>query len=103
MLTIWKYILVPMVEAINISVPKGAQFISCGLDSNHNICIWALVESNAPLEQKKVWCVGTGWPLEGMVAQTDQLEYIGAVTQPPYIWHIFVGANGRLLDSLRRE
>lgn len=103
MVTIWKYALIPMVEPIQLRAPSGAEFISCGLDSNNNICVWALVDSEAPLETKKVWCVGTGWPLNGVFAQEEEVDYIGAVAQKPYIWHILVGANGRLLDSRKRE
>lgn len=80
-MTIWKYVLVP-VGFFYLSMPMGAQVVSIGRDGFGQMCCWAIVDPNAPMEDKALWFGGTGWPLP------RGFKYIGMLNDDEYIWHL---------------
>lgn len=61
MKTIHKYVITP--KKLLLEMPKGAEILT--VQSQHeSACIWALVDSEAPLEDRHFDVVGTGQPIE---------------------------------------
>jgi hypothetical protein len=54
---------------------------------NGTICLWAMCDPDATLEQRDVYIHGTGHPFN-----PDGMEHVGTVQQPPYVWHVFLGS-----------
>jgi hypothetical protein len=76
------------------------------------LCLWALVDPDAPLLRREILIVGTGHPVPDEVAQCYEDEftrhpqgsgglYIGTVQQADgaLVWHVF---TGRQLESIVR-
>lgn len=84
--TIWKYKIVPLDECQTYDMPEGAEIVAVDTDPLGDICFWALVDTEARLVEKKLWCVGTGWPLDELDIPT--VQYIGMVVRAPYVWHV---------------
>lgn len=70
-LTIYKYS-IEVTDVQMVSMPIGAEILTVQVQ-NETPCIWALVDSNAPLENVKIRVHGTGHPVNG----EENLEYIG--------------------------
>lgn len=79
MKTIYKYTL-DGIHTTKVSMPKGANVTSFDVQNNQ-FCIWALVDTESPMEERYFTIVGTGWELDG-----DEC-YIGMVQQGSYVWH----------------
>lgn len=89
MITIYKYSVKPNINKPNIiQMPQGASVISCGIDGFGERSVWALVDTNKSTEERKIWCVGTGWNLED-IFNNVYLNYLGTIKDNNYIWHIF--------------
>lgn len=83
MTTIYEY---PMsTETSKISMPKGAQVLHVAMSGNVPM-IWALVDEDAPMEERDFQTVGTGWPMTERVRKSP---YIGTIMDSPFVWHIF--------------
>jgi hypothetical protein len=78
MKTIYKYILT---GRGGIQMPKGADIIQCNMQGLHH-CIWAIIDTNAPLETRTFEIVGTGWELD------SNMKYIGTCFDKDFVWHI---------------
>lgn len=59
MKTIWKYILE---SQTTLDMPADATILSVGAQDN-DICLWALVDTDAPAELRRFLVAGTGMPL----------------------------------------
>jgi len=81
MQTIWKYPLA-ITERASILVPKGATFLDVQVQRGIP-CLWALVDSAAPEEDRTIVIHGTGH-LVG-----EGLSYIGTVQAGSLVWHVF--------------
>ncbi len=90
MLTIYKYSVSPSVEVQEIESYEGAIPLSCGIDPNGKLCIWVMVETEAPAASLKVYCVGTGWPLNEVLEDNANVDYLGVIVHAPYVWHVLV-------------
>lgn len=77
--TIWKF---TVTQDQIIEVPEGARFIACQKQEKMP-CLWAMVDSDAPLVERAVWIRGTGQecPTQG---------YVGTIQDGPFVWHFFV-------------
>ena len=81
---IWKY-------EINIGktkrdIPSNATILSVGLQGN-NICVWALVDTEARTSERTFYVYGTGWDIEESV---EYLSCIGTVQDNNgLVWHVF--------------
>lgn len=93
-MVIWKYKVMP--DNVNqvFSLPRGAEILSFGVDGANQLCFWALVNEQAPHEDRVLVCVGTGWPLTTLEGAKERtIDFIGSVTQDVYVWHLFEIVN----------
>ena len=76
--TIWKFEL-GLTDRQKIKMPVGAQIISC---ANHDdvICIWAVVDPDAPKHDCVFHIAGTGHPMPDA-----EVKHIGTVLAYPYV------------------
>ena len=103
MYSIWKYPIEP--DFINqvYKLPTGAEILSFGLDGEDRLCFWAMVNTQAPVEERVFACVGTGWPIDNVFNEraAKYVNFIGTVTHGIYVWHLFdlgAGAASEILD-----
>ncbi len=85
MKTIWKY----SIETTDIQLvvmPKGAQILTVQTQ-NGLPCLWALVDTNSPNEQRLIRTHGTGHDVFG----SQNLQYIGTyqLEGGALIFHVF--------------
>lgn len=84
MLTIWKYS-IPIDDFIAVSMPEGAQVLTVQMQRD-TPCIWALVDTEAPLVTCMFRLFGTGNPISG-----DAGEYVGTFQMLGLVFHLFRG------------
>lgn len=88
MKTIYKYE-VQVDDLVCIELPKGAQIISAAEnvhDRYGSLFFWAIVDTEAPLEERRLAIRGTGHPLGEVGA------FIATCRNDPFIWHVFEAA-----------
>lgn len=85
MQTIYKYPL--RSQNHSLEMPKGAQILA--VHSQGDIpTIWALVDSEAPLEGRHFITFGTGWEVK--TPHGKRLSHVGtAITLGGLVWHVF--------------
>ena len=76
MKTIYKYNLSQPVH-----MPWGSTVVKVGIQ-NGQCCIWALVDTNAPVEERRFVVVGTGSEID------DNMVYVGTMFEEPFVWHV---------------
>lgn len=91
MYTVWKYRIEPDIINQVYEMPTGAVILSFGMDPNNDLCFWARVNDEAPMEDHVVACIGTGWPLDAIFNERiDKYAcFIGTITRGAYVWHLF--------------
>lgn len=92
--TIWKFTAKPeaSVDAL-IEIPVGAQFLTASFDSDcDEVTAWAIVNTDAPTETRKLQVRGTGWPRD-IVGGVG--SHIATHAEGIYVWHIFDGGVAR--------
>jgi len=85
MKTIWKYELTGRETAI--SMPKGAEFLSMGVQGKH-ICLWFLIpDDHANVEQRVFELFGTGHTIPSFA----KMVYRGTLVDNTMdeVWHVF--------------
>lgn len=91
MKTIWKFPL-EVTDHQAIDMPEGAKLLSCQ-PQNGGLCLWALVESEAPVVPRLILINGTGHPfqVDGHPASTVNLEFIDTAIMHggALVWHVF--------------
>ena len=96
MKSIWKF------ELTGSSTPikeKVIKWLSAGSDPSGNICVWAIVDPEAGIDERveyNILQIGTGWDFD-----QDNMEFIGTVKEGPYMWHIFVNQPGKFKEKTR--
>ena len=80
---IWKYPL-EITDRQVINLPAGAWELSV-LTAGERLFLYALVDPDQPTEDMTIRIVGTGNPVE-----QDPGFFIGTVSMPPHVWHVFV-------------
>lgn len=62
--TIWKYSLWEggMRDAVTLQMPRGAALL-CAREQYDQPCVWAEVDPDAPLEERRLEVYGTGHPV----------------------------------------
>lgn len=83
MLTIYKYPLA-ITNSQFVQMPQFAEILSAGLDPQGALCVWAAVDTEAPMVSRQFYVVGTGNPVT-----PAPMEFIGSVTRGPFVWHVF--------------
>jgi len=63
-----------------ISIPKGAKIVHVDKQRD-SACFWAIVDTEARMENRIFRVVGTGWDISGYY-------YIGTYQDGPFVWHI---------------
>ena len=76
-----------------IEAPQGANFLYADYDCNNIPCLWADVITTEPLQPYKVFSVPTGADFANIFPQGYQIQKMGIIKDPPYIWHIFIGVE----------
>jgi hypothetical protein len=82
-MTIWKYPF-EITGPFELMLPTEAKILSVDVQGEQP-CMWALVEAENILEERRFVIVGTGHPAPTPTAS----EYIGTFQQPPFVWHLF--------------
>ena len=74
------------IDRQEVFIPTGYKILTVK-NQKGIICIWALVDVNAPSECVKIRIISTGQPIE----DSDKLEYIGTVQLAfgDVVYHIF--------------
>lgn len=84
---VFKYA-VKLADVLEIDFPVGAKILLVeprGLSSE--VCIWALVDEDAPEEERMFLCLGTGQPVPTGVT------HVASWQAPPCVWHLFEKDN----------
>jgi hypothetical protein len=81
--TIHKYPLELAEERVVISMPAGAQVLRVAAQHGRP-CIWAVVNTEAPMVEREFRVAGTGRELPGYPG-----EYVGTCDIGEYVWHVF--------------
>lgn len=68
-----------------IMADVGARFIHVGMDPNDQLCVWAIVNPDAPTKNHTLVVFGTG---ERRLDQECHI-YIGTWFNGPFVWHLF--------------
>ena len=79
---IFKYIL-PTYEC-HVSMPLGANILSCQM-LDGKICVWAKVDENKELEQRRFVIYPTGNTIDDSL----NLKFIATVQDDWLVWHVF--------------
>ena len=84
MITVWKFPL-SYLDRFSLEAPRGAEFIH--FDMQTVPTVWALVDSNAPLERRPLRMAGTGHELPA----GHDYDHIGSCidTNTGLVWHLF--------------
>lgn len=94
MITVYKYPIQPSLEKIELRIPGGGPILSAGLDPIGVPCIWAIANTDDSDEIVTVYCVGTGWPLDWIMEEQDNLNFVDTIKQGIYVWHVFTANKG---------
>ena len=103
MRTIYKYAL-PFGDEVSVQMPKDASILKFGIqsviDSKPEIVVWAIVDTESEMEERRFRIVGTGHPLEDdttahcadIPCEWDYV-YFDTLFDRRFVWHIFVGCK----------
>ena len=97
MRSIWKFRLTGSNTRIKEKVIK---WLSAGYDSSGDICVWAIVDPKAGIDERveyDILQIGTGWDFSQ--DELDNMEFIGTVKEGPYMWHIFVNQPDKFKEK----
>ena len=81
---------------------KVIKWLSAGYDPSGDICVWAIVDPEAEIDEKTeydILQIGTGWDFSQ--DELDSMEFIGTVKEGPYIWHIFVNQSDKFKEKTK--
>lgn len=82
-MVIWKWVLM-MDDHQEINVRKGIKWLHVG-NQGRNLCIWGMVDENAPKATAKIRIIGTGNDFEENVGR-----HLGTAIIDPFVWHVFL-------------
>ena len=97
MRSIWKFRLTGGNTRIKEKVIK---WLSVGYDPSGDICVWAIVDPEANIDEKveyDILQIGTGWDFSQ--DELDNMEFIDTVKEGPYMWHIFVNQPDKFKEK----
>lgn len=81
--TVYKYVL-PVEDTVEVIMPDGAEVLHIG-DQAGTICLWALVDPDAPRVSRWLRIAGTGHPIAGAVRHLGSVVTYGGAL----VWHVF--------------
>ena len=82
---IFKYPLV-VTDDQTVGIPGGSRILSVD-NQNGVLTLWAMVNTDRPVEPRHIRIVGTGHEIADKAAAS--LEFIGTVLMDPFVWHVF--------------
>ncbi len=85
MSAIWKFQLNTIGGLVHVSMPRGSVILDCQVQ-DHLPTLWALVDPEAPVEERVFIVVGTGWTLG---AEIRPEHHISTFQVGPFVWHVF--------------
>jgi hypothetical protein len=88
--TIWKYILIP--EKLIISIPEGATILTA-CEQGGDICIWAEVCPESPLEKRTFEIFGTGHNIPCDMGVSRQYIGTAVLFKGTYVFHVYERIN----------
>jgi hypothetical protein len=80
---IWKYPLT-FTELQTLKVPRGARPLSVDWQATDGLCLWMLVDDQAPMVYRGIYVVATGALVPDNVG-----EFIGTALEGAFVWHCF--------------
>lgn len=82
--TIWKFPLA-ITDRQNVMMPAGAEILSAQMQDDR-LCLWALVNPEAPKQPREIEVLGTGQP----ITKADR-RYISTTQMlgGRLVWHVF--------------
>jgi len=83
--TIWKFPLA-LADLQNVMMPEGSEILTAQVQPGSGLCIWAIVNSESPLQRREIEVIGTGNPMPDA-----KRRYIATVQMVggSLVWHIF--------------
>ena len=84
MTTIWKFQL-DISDRQTVMMPHGAVIIRVDSPSPSTLNLWAIVNPEAPTEERVIDVYGTGHD----IPYQEELAYLGTTTPYPLVWHVF--------------
>jgi hypothetical protein len=88
---VWKYGVQWPADAFDLAMPEGAEVLTVQVQENGDsrlaaVCLWALVDPDAPQTVRRFRVVGTGHPVEG-----GALAYAGTfqLASGALVFHVF--------------
>jgi hypothetical protein len=83
--TIWKYPLA-LTDTQNVMMPEGAEILTAQIQDRTGLCLWALVNSDAPKQRREIEVLGTGNHVpEAKRRYISTVQMVGGTL----VWHIF--------------
>lgn len=82
---IFKYVIYRPMDEVTLFLPMGHEILSAGIDRQDLVCVWVIVDPDAPPEPRKIFVRGTGHPL----GDAEGHKFIGTVKDGSFMWHIF--------------
>jgi hypothetical protein len=73
------------------------------------MCIWAMVDTEEPEEERKVFVFGTGWDVTEFIDLVGSMDYIDTVKSNFYMWHLFIDSKdddfdiAEIMETLESE
>lgn len=81
--TIWKFPF-QIIDGFQLEMPKGSHIVLVE-PQEEQPCIWAEVDSEAPMELRTFLLFGTGHA----VVNSDFASHVASFQQPPFVWHLY--------------
>lgn len=82
--TIWKFPLA-IADTQVVAMRSGAKVLAVQAQGDA-LCLWAIVDPDAPDEAVEFRIHGTGHPLPN---DAHRYEHVGTVQQGAFVWHVF--------------
>ncbi len=85
---IYKYVLNSSDEVQNVATTQGAEFLTAQSQPGVGLCVWAVVDPDAPVVIRKVHILVTG----GMAHEKGTMQYLGTVLTAGafMVFHVFI-------------
>lgn len=85
MFSVWKFELTSM-GPCSLLMPEGAEILTIG-EQGGGLHLWARVNTEAPLEERRFWVAGTGHSVPG----DPEIPYLGTAffAGGALVWHVF--------------
>ena len=93
--TIYKYPFA-ITDGQSLDLPVDADPVHVGLDPQGTPCLWCAVNTDSPIERRRLYLRGTGQRLPEnprfgtTVAYGNVLVVVGSFIQGPFVWHVFL-------------